>query len=48
MHTWLNPPNRRMRTRTHGGEGGEARLSPYPDSSPGCPYFALSDPIRIP
>ena len=29
IHTSLNPPNRRMRTRTYGGEGGEdRRLSP--------------------
>src|SRR5216683_3584271 len=29
MHTSLNPPNRRMRTRMYGGEGGEdRRLSP--------------------
>ena len=29
----LNQPNRRVRTRTHGGVGGAgaARLPPYPD-----------------
>jgi hypothetical protein len=37
----LNQPNRRVRTRTHGGVGGAGavRLSPYPDkpgvSTPG-------------
>jgi hypothetical protein len=32
IHTWLNPPNRRMRTRTCGDEGGEDRQgSPDPD-----------------
>src|SRR5947199_8969152 len=31
----LNPPNRRIRTRTSGGVGGEeSRDSPYPDPGP--------------
>jgi hypothetical protein len=31
LHTKPNPPNRRMRTHTYGGEGGDVDCPPHPD-----------------